>query len=419
MKFHKITRLAIVVCCSGMVLCCETTGIDSHSKIASKIELPWWVNAAGKVNPIDRYFVFPLSNEQVLRGRSILREESPVGVGSSPLKNRLEELLQQAEKALKFEPVNVIQKWEAPDWKELSVSLEGLTRNDYVSFARYTWPNPDTPNGFPYVWIDGKPNRALFEHGDAKSLYKMLDATERLALAYAYTSNNRYALKAEEILRAWFLSRETAMSPHLRYGRVRPGDKQGAANGLIDTRGFFKLPDVLRLLRKDSGISSETLSGMEKWLRNWYAWIENDPIGKAGISRKNNQGSWVNVQRVAWVLYEKDTAKATSLCIDFQKRIDEQIEPDGRQREELERVESLHYHMFNLHALLVANEFCREVAVDLWSHQIPTRGSLAVAAAFLEPYMKGVKSWPGSQGSDPDRQSLIESLAILKARGYF
>jgi hypothetical protein len=148
---------------------------------------------------------------------------------------------------------------------------------------------------------------------------------------------------------------------------------------------------------------------MEEWLTKWFAWLERDPIGKTGIARKNNQGTWVNVQRLAWLLHKQNSAQATSLCVDFQERINEQIAPDGTQPQEWERIDSFHYHMFNLHALLVANELCQDVGVDLWSHQTPKRGSLAGAVAFLEPYIKGLKSWPGAQGADPDHHSLMDS----------
>jgi hypothetical protein len=59
-----------------------------------------------------------LSDEQVLVGRKILSEESPPKAESSSLKKGLKELLQQADKDLKFEPVNVTQKWKNQDLKK-------------------------------------------------------------------------------------------------------------------------------------------------------------------------------------------------------------------------------------------------------------------------------------------------------------
>ncbi len=41
--------------------------------------------------------------------------------------------------------------------------------HDYVSFARYYWPDPAKPDGLPYVNRDGQHNHAQVARGDSAS----------------------------------------------------------------------------------------------------------------------------------------------------------------------------------------------------------------------------------------------------------
>ena len=66
------------------------------------------------------------------------------------LKPALDELTRQADAALKVKPSSVMDKPEVP---------AGIDAHDYVSYAPYFWPNPDTKDGLPFVRHDGKRNR--------------------------------------------------------------------------------------------------------------------------------------------------------------------------------------------------------------------------------------------------------------------
>src|ERR1700722_276598 len=45
--------------------------------------------------------------------------------------------------------------------------------HDYVSYARYYWPNPDTPSHLPFVRRDGRSNNEQVERGDEPRLMGM------------------------------------------------------------------------------------------------------------------------------------------------------------------------------------------------------------------------------------------------------
>ena len=81
--------------------------------------------------------------------------------------------------------------------------------HDFYSNADYWWPNPNTTNGLPYVSLDGKSNPDNFnKHRDC--LRHLHDAVAALGAAYKITGDDRYAAKAGELLRVFFLDPETA-----------------------------------------------------------------------------------------------------------------------------------------------------------------------------------------------------------------
>ncbi len=90
----------------------------------------------------------------------------------------------------------------------------------------YYWPDPDKPDGKPYVMRDGQSNPGNFnEH--RKALMAMRDATSALASAWLLTQDEKYADKAVQMLRVFFLDTATRMTTE---PRPRAGHRHRQAN---------------------------------------------------------------------------------------------------------------------------------------------------------------------------------------------
>src|SRR5436853_3082905 len=79
--------------------------------------------------------------------------------------------------------------------------------HDFFSEGDYWWPDPQNPGG-PYIQRDGMTNPDNFvEH--RRALMRLSVQVPTLVAAWKLTKDKRYALKAVEHLRAWFIEEST------------------------------------------------------------------------------------------------------------------------------------------------------------------------------------------------------------------
>ena len=69
-------------------------------------------------------------------------------------------LRKNAEISRKRGPYSVMDKEDVPPSGD---------KHDYLSYARYWWPNPNTKDGLPYVRRDGKTNEELARQGRSRA----------------------------------------------------------------------------------------------------------------------------------------------------------------------------------------------------------------------------------------------------------
>src|SRR6478736_792905 len=122
--------------------------------------------------------------------------------------------------------------------------------HDYVSYARYYWPDPTKPDGLPFISKDGFHNREQVAAGDRDKIDKLVDNVTALAEAWTKQHREDCARRAGEWLRAWFVTPATRMKPGLDYAQVRLGHNKnlGNAAGVLDTRDFSEVVGAITML---------------------------------------------------------------------------------------------------------------------------------------------------------------------------
>lgn len=270
-------------------------------------------------------------------------------------------------------------------------------KHDYVSLATYYWPDPNSPNGLPYIAHDGKANPALKEYC-SPVMKSMAQQGMSCALAYYFSGNEHYAGHAAKIFRTWFLDPATRMNPHLRYAQFVPGRDDGRPIGIIDSHVLTDVVDAAGMLAGSRSWSAEDQKGLEKWFGEYLEWLLTSTNGQKEAAARNNHAVWFDVQATSFALFvgRNDVAKRI-LEEARSRRIATQIEPDGSMPLELKRTKSFDYSIFNVDAFFTLATEGQNAGVDLWNYQTPDGRSIRKALDFMLPYTVGGKPWEHEQ----------------------
>jgi hypothetical protein len=271
--------------------------------------------------------------------------------------------------------------------------------HDYVSYGRYWWTNPATSNGLPYIQRDGHPNREQMALGDHVRLDEMIKTVEALARGWNLEGREDCAHRAGEWIRAWFVSPDTRLNPEFEYAQIRLGrdDNRGTASGLIDTRGFLRLIDSLRMLHGSPALGQQDEKAVQKWFGDHLHWLTTSGNGKREHNAANNHGSWNLAQCIAISRYLGREDEARRFANEDFARIASQFMPDGSQPLEIVRVDGLSYSVFNLEAQFAIAKLASPLGVDLWHYESSNGASLRKGLDFLRPYDQSPQTWPHNQ----------------------
>ena len=318
-------------------------------------------------------------------GDVLLLRKKQIAAGDAVIASDVKRVRADADKALRAAIVTITQ--------DKNHVAPGGDPHDYVSLGTYYWPNPDTPNGMPWINKDGEKNPLKDEY-DEPRLMKMCANVRTLALAAYLSGDEKYAARAAEQIRAWFLDPATRMNPNLEHAQMQPGKNEGSATGIIDSRGLTDVTDAALLLRGFAAWTAADDAKLKKWFSDYYTWLTTSKNGKREADTTNNHAVWYDVQAAAIAQYIGDDQAARQIVEAAKtRRIAKQIEPDGSMPRELGRTLSVTYSIFNLEAFFKLARIARNSGVDLWNHQTPDGRSLRGALDYMIPYATGQKDW--------------------------
>ena len=342
----------------------------------------------------------------VLDAKVLAANRARLAAGDSGLAAAVESLRREADKALRAGPFSVTDK---------KVSPPSGDKHDYMSQAPYWWPDPSKPDGKPYIRKDGEvhPERGAFDNAP---MGRMTGAVTVLAQAYFFTRHEPYADHAARLLRAWFLDEKTRMNPNLNFGQSVPGVTDGRGAGLIDTTGLIGLVDAVGLLAGSKAWTDADQKGLVAWFEKFLAWMQESKIGCDEARARNNHGTWYDAQAAAFALFAGKTDVAKKVLAESSRRIDKQIEPDGRQPAELARTKSWDYSTMNLRGWMTVATLGERAGVDLWKYQSADGRSIRKALDYLSPFAKDPATWQTKQivKLRPDRLAPLLGLAAVK-----
>lgn len=331
-----------------------------------------------------------------------------------------ERVLRLAEQAMQAKPVS-IRTAKLPDF---AVKL-GVQPGDFFSMADYFWPNPKTADGLPWISRDGESNPANFN--DHRILLReMRENVAALAAAYRLTGDAKYAARAAEWLRVFFVDANTRMNPHLRFAQAVLGASSGRSYGIIDTLHLAEVALATVAIEGATDVPTETIAGTKKWFSEYTAWLRHDKNGQLEAAAKNNHSVayWLQIATFA-----KLTGDANAL--DEAKRfyrdtlLATQLAPDGSFPRELARTKPYGYSIFQLDNVALLTETLSTPNENLWEFTLRDGRNVRQSIAFLLPYLADRETWPFTKDiahfdSWPVRQPslLLAGLHLGDARAF-
>lgn len=294
-------------------------------------------------------------------------------------------ILKAADAALTQEPVTIT---------AFHASLSDGGTNDFYSNGDYWWPNPNTTNGLPYVQRDGETNPGNFV-AHRQAIRTLKDAVAALGAAYKITGDDKYAKKAAELLKVFFLDEKTKMNPNLQYAQAIPGVSHGRGIGIIDSLHLIEIPKAVEAMEKSPAFSPEIDNGLKKWFADYVTWMTTSRNGSDEAKAANNHSVafWLQVAVFAeFTGDEKNLAECRHRFRDV--FVPMQMGQDGSFPRELARTKPYGYSIFQLDNMATLCQVLSTGGNDLWNFKLPDGRGMRKAMEFMYPYLDDKSMWP-------------------------
>jgi hypothetical protein len=332
---------------------------------------------------------------QLLTGIIVLSATATVAASLDVASLDRDRILTAARNMLTLEPLTIT-KYHA------ALSTGGP--HDYYSNGDYWWPNPDTTNGLPYVQRDGQTDTNNFNE-DRDCVRQLDSAVAVLGAAYKINGDDRYAAKAAELLRVFFLDPATMMNPNLQYAQAIPGVSTGRGIGIIDTLHLIDVPRAVEIMQKSPAFPPEATAGLKKWFADYVTWMRTSKNGNDEANAANNHSVayWLQVAVFAqFTGDEKDLAD----CREHFKNVflPKQMALDGSFPRELARTKPYGYSSFQTDNMAMLCQVLSTPQDNLWEFQLPDGRGMRKAIEFMYPYWADKNKWL-SDGRHKDIQA--------------
>lgn len=299
------------------------------------------------------------------------------------IENEKSRVITSADRYLNEDPITITSS---------SSSRSAGGKHDFFSEGDYWWPDPNNPDG-PYIQKDGMTNPDNFV-AHRKAMVRLSIQSASLTAAYKITHDKKYALKAIEHFKAWFVNDATRMNPNLLYAQAIKGRFTGRGIGIIDTIHLIEVARSIMILEKYGLFDPSDLDAIKKWFKDYLEWLTTFQYGKDEMNAKNNHGTCWVMQASAFSQLVGDEEKM-NFCRERFKTVllPNQMAEDGSFPLELSRTKPYNYSLFNLDAMAAICQILSIEEDNLWEFALPDGRSIQKGIEFMYPYIADKSKW--------------------------
>ena len=272
--------------------------------------------------------------------------------------------------------------------------------HDYVSYGAYLWPDPESPDGTPWILRDGHVNPANV--ADFRYVQDLSRTTQALSYAYFFTGDERYAEKTADLIRTFFLDEETFMNPRNPYSQLDAGETIGDYEVVGFANRFPNIFDAAGIIESSAAWTRSDKEGLQQWTRDLVAWAESTRQGELQFLSPANHGTNYDFLHGLFAIYSEDLDKAQeTIEYYFESRLPLQMDADGSNPLEMLRANNLLYHRYNLGRAFDTAALTRVFTdFDGFDFQLDDGRSLRLGLDYLLPYFTGESTWDAWPESD-------------------
>jgi hypothetical protein len=264
--------------------------------------------------------------------------------------------------------------------------------HDYFSEADYFWPDPVHPDG-PYINRDGESNPNNF-NGHRKAMIAFSIRMPALTAAWVLTRDQRYARRACDHLRAWFIAPATRMNPNLEYSQGVHGVTTGRSYGIIDTLHLVEVARAASLVAPGA-LASDESAALKEWFRAYLKWMQSSDKGQKERDAENNHAMCWALQAAEFARLTDDAETRTQVYRQYiATLLPKQLAVNGSFPKELTRTKPYSYSIFNFDVMAALCQSLQGAGADALTFQMADGRGLCRAAEFLYPYLKEKLAWP-------------------------
>jgi len=293
-----------------------------------------------------------------------------------------ERIVAAAKKYLPDPPVTIT-AFPAPD------SPGGL--HDFYSQADYFWPDPKNPNG-PFIRRDGQSNPANFDQ-HRRVMVALSIRVPALTAAWLLTGDKRYAQRACDHLRAWFVTPATRMNPNLEYAQAIKGVNTGRSIGIIDTLHLVEVARAAGFLTP-AELGARDFAALRQWFASYLDWLTTSSRGHQERDTKNNHATCWALQAAEFARYTGNQTVREEVYRRYREiLLPNQMAPDGSFPQELARTKPYSYSIFNFDMMTGLCQSLKGLQPDPLTFSLPDGRGICRGAAFIYPYLKDKSTW--------------------------
>jgi hypothetical protein len=321
-----------------------------------------------------------------------------------------ERIFKLADAAMDMAPVAITQS---------TAKLSEGGPHDFYSNGDYWWPDPNKPDGLPYIQRDGQSNPDNFS-AHRMALRDMRDAVAALAAAYAIDGQEKYAQKAVTLLKVFFLNEATKMNPSLLYAQAIPGRVSGRGIGIIDTLHLAEVAMAIMAIEDSEAMTPHVRAGLKKWFADYAEWMTTHKYGLDEMNARNNHSVAYMVQLAAFATLTGDAQKLDLCRTRYQEVfVPQQMAADGSFPQELRRTKPYGYSIFQLDNMTILCQLLSTPQDNLWTFTLPDGRGIRKAVEYLYPYLQDKSTWPHRHDVEHFESWPVRQPALLFAAYAF